>query len=260
MSQWPGSHSTWLFELGPGAQGSLCRGEALPEETSLLQDRTYLFSLSYTEKGKKRNYLYPICSPFAYYYYCYRYRLIYRRRMVPFHGTITMTEHESLTLRPRPCLQCSESLGSSPPGRGANQGELRELYKAGNLTVFVGNLLLPGFPVQLDFHFQLGPHSSAHWHGLLTDNKLFLDTPRSALDQNNRQSLTATLEYVEEETAVSLVFVNFQLARSDRGDLLRTFSYLGFEVVRPDHPLLPPWEDVIFMVYPMERDCCLQRD
>ncbi|CAM2108172.1 unnamed protein product [Caretta caretta] len=102
----------------------------------------------------------------------------------------------------------------------------------------------------------LGPHSSAHWHGLLTDGKLFLDTPRGALDQNNRESLTATLEYVEEKTAVNLVFVNFQLARSDRGDLFRAFSYLGFEVVRPDHPSLPPWEDVIFMVCPLERDCC----
>ncbi|CAM4696205.1 unnamed protein product [Eretmochelys imbricata] len=130
------------------------------------------------------------------------------------------------------------------------------LTRAGNLTVFAGDLLLPGLPVQLDFHFQLGPHSSAHWHGLLTDGKLFLDTPRGALDQNNRESLTATLEYVEEKTAVNLVFVNFQLARSDRGDLFRAFSYLGFEVVRPDHPSLPPWEDVIFMVCPLERDCC----
>uniref|UniRef100_K7FL25 Ornithine decarboxylase antizyme 3 n=1 Tax=Pelodiscus sinensis TaxID=13735 RepID=K7FL25_PELSI len=245
--------------------------------TSLLRDHTYLFSLSYTERGKKRNYLYPICSPFAYYYYCYRYRLIYRRRMVPFQGSpqsITMTERESLTLRPRYCLQCSclpferetvsDSLGGivqirSPWRTPAPTGvsfQLARLVTAGNLTVFAGDLLLPGLPVQLDFHFQLGPHGSVHWHGLLTDSKLFLDTPRGALDQNNRESLTATLDYVEEKTAVNLVFVNFQPTRSDRGDLLRAFSYLGFEVVRPDHPLLPPWEDVIFMVYQMERDCC----
>uniref|UniRef100_A0A8C5F144 Ornithine decarboxylase antizyme 3 n=1 Tax=Gopherus evgoodei TaxID=1825980 RepID=A0A8C5F144_9SAUR len=157
---------------------------------------------------------------------------------------ITVTERESLTLRPRYCLQW------------ANQGELKELYKAENLTVFAGDLLLPGLPVQLDFHFQLGPRGSAHWHGLLADGKLFLDTPRGALDQNNRESLTVTLDYVEEQTALNLVFVNFQLARSDRGDLLRAFSYLGFEVVRPDHPALPPWQDVIFMVYQLERDCC----
>lgn len=38
------------------------------------------------------------------------------------------------------------------------------------------------------------------------------------------------------------------------GALLRAFSYMGFELVRPDHPALPPWENVIFMVYPLERD------
>uniref|UniRef100_A0A8C0GN85 Ornithine decarboxylase antizyme 3 n=1 Tax=Chelonoidis abingdonii TaxID=106734 RepID=A0A8C0GN85_CHEAB len=165
---------------------------------------------------------------------------------------ITMTERESLTLRPRYCLQCVGSQPVSAPGNGGFAASLQ----AGNLTVFAGNLLLPGLPVQLDFHFQLGPRGSAHWHGLLADGKLFLDTPCGALDQNNRESLTATLEYVEEQTALNLVFVNFQLGRSDRGDLLRAFSYLGFEVVRPDHPALPPWQDVIFMVYQLERDCC----
>uniref|UniRef100_A0A674IRD6 Ornithine decarboxylase antizyme 3 n=1 Tax=Terrapene triunguis TaxID=2587831 RepID=A0A674IRD6_9SAUR len=152
-------------------------------------------------------------------------------------------------------LQVGNSVGSQPVSAPGNGGFAASL-QAGNLTVFAGDLLLPGLPVQLDFHFQLGPHSTAHWHGLLTDGKLFLDTPRGALDQNNRESLTATLEYVEEQTAVNLVFVNFQPARSDRGALLRAFSYLGFEVVRPDHPSLPPWQDVIFMVYPLERDCC----
>uniref|UniRef100_A0ACB8G7Z7 Ornithine decarboxylase antizyme 3 n=1 Tax=Sphaerodactylus townsendi TaxID=933632 RepID=A0ACB8G7Z7_9SAUR len=67
-------------------------------------------------------------------------------------------------------------------------------------------------------------------------------------------SLTATLEYVEEETDVDRVFVNFRKCRSDRGNLLRAFSYLGFELVRPGHPALPPWRDVVFMVYPLERE------
>lgn len=38
------------------------------------------------------------------------------------------------------------------------------------------------------------------------------------------------------------------------GALLRAFSYMGFELVRPDHPALPPWDNVIFMVYLLERD------
>ncbi|KAI4590304.1 hypothetical protein MJG53_001353 [Ovis ammon polii x Ovis aries] len=121
-------------------------------------------------------------------------------------------------------------------------------WKAGKLTVLSTDPLLHKGPVQLDFHFRLTPQTSAHWHGLLCDHRLFLDIPYRALDQGNRESLTAALEYVEEKTNVDSVFVNFQNNRNDRGALLRAFSYMGFEVVRPDHPALPPWDNVIFMV------------
>ncbi|XP_006861497.1 PREDICTED: LOW QUALITY PROTEIN: ornithine decarboxylase antizyme 3 [Chrysochloris asiatica] len=170
---------------------------------------------------------------------------------------ITYKEREDLTLRPRSCLQCSESLAGLQVGRSADQGDLnplKEVYSDGHLTVLATDPLLQEYPVQLDFHFRLTPETSAHWHGLLCDHRLFLDIPHRALDQGNRESLTATLEYVEEKTNVDSVFVNFQKNRNDKGALLRAFSYMGFEVVRPDHPALPPWDNVIFMVYPLERD------
>jgi hypothetical protein len=61
------------------------------------------------------------------------------------------------------------------------------LFQAGNLTVLSTDPLLHQDPVQLDFHFRLTPHSSAHWHGLLCDHRLFLDIPYQALDQGNRE-------------------------------------------------------------------------
>ena len=36
--------------------------------------------------------------------------------------------------------------------------------------------------------------------------------------------------------------------------LLRTFSFLGFEIVRPGHPLVPKRPDACFMVYTLERE------
>ncbi|NP_001278997.1 ornithine decarboxylase antizyme 3 [Erinaceus europaeus] len=223
------------------------------------RSRPTAYSLSYTKRGKTRNYLYPIWSPYAYYLYCYKYRVIIREKMLPwpYCKSITYKEQEDLTLRPRCCLQCSESLVGLQVGSSTKQGEqnqLKELYSAGKLTVLTSDPLLHQDPVQLDFHFRLTPHTSAHWHGLLCDHRLFLDIPYRALDRGNRESLTATLEYVEEKTNVDSVFVNFQSNRNDKGALLRAFSYMGFEVVRPDHPALPPWNNVIFMVYPLERD------
>uniref|UniRef100_A0A8C6RMJ7 Ornithine decarboxylase antizyme 3 n=1 Tax=Nannospalax galili TaxID=1026970 RepID=A0A8C6RMJ7_NANGA len=202
-----------------------------------------LYSLSYIKRGKTRNYLYPLWSPYAYYLYCYKYRISLREKMLPCcYRSITYKEQEDLTLRPHCCLQSRLLLS------------ILFLFQAGNLIVLSTDPLLQQNPVQLDFHFRHTPHSSAHWHGLLCDHRLFLDIPHQALDQGNRESLTATLEYVEEKTNVDSVFVNFQNNRKDRGALLRAFSYMGFEVVRPDHPALPPWDNVIFMVYPLERD------
>lgn len=36
--------------------------------------------------------------------------------------------------------------------------------------------------------------------------------------------------------------------------LVRTFSFLGFEIVKPGHALVPPRPDVFFMAYNFDRD------
>uniref|UniRef100_A0A4X2L1D7 Uncharacterized protein n=1 Tax=Vombatus ursinus TaxID=29139 RepID=A0A4X2L1D7_VOMUR len=93
-----------------------------------------IYSLSYTKKGKKRNRLYPLCSPFAYFNYCYKYRFTVREKMMPCnpcYRSLIVTERDSLTLRPRCCLQCSESLAGLQVGRSTEQGDheqLKELY------------------------------------------------------------------------------------------------------------------------------------
>ncbi|KAL7987315.1 hypothetical protein Chor_006234 [Crotalus horridus] len=42
--------------------------------------------------------------------------------------------------------------------------------------------------------------------------------------------------------------------RDDRASLLHTFSFLGFKIVRPGHPLVPKRPDACFMAYTFERD------
>ncbi|VFV38236.1 splicing factor 3a subunit 2 [Lynx pardinus] len=41
---------------------------------------------------------------------------------------------------------------------------------------------------------------------------------------------------------------------ASRAALLRTFSFLGFEIVRPGHPLVPKRPDACFMAYTFERE------
>ncbi|KAM6434615.1 ornithine decarboxylase antizyme 3 [Liasis olivaceus] len=166
---------------------------------------------------------------------------------------------------PRPWASALATACSVPEFEGARPNQRRhsgpedklspsEIYKAANLTVFANDGQQPDRPVQLDFHFTRGSQGTTHWHGLLHGRTLFLDTPHLALEFNSRESLTATLEYTEEKTDAEQVLVNFHKSRRDRGDLLRAFGFLGFQLVSPDHPALPPWEDTIFMAYPLERD------
>ncbi|KAJ7307253.1 hypothetical protein JRQ81_009250 [Phrynocephalus forsythii] len=153
--------------------------------------------------------------------------------------------------------------GGSPARRRAqeeNYAGLKEVYKAGKLSVFASDRQPPDRPVQLDFHFARGSQGTSHWHGLLLGHALFLDMPRHVLDLNSRDSLMATLEYVEEKTEADRVLVNFHRSRPDRGDLLRAFGFLGFDLVRPDDPTLPPWDDAIFMAYSMDRGPCVEEN
>uniref|UniRef100_A0A8C0A416 Ornithine decarboxylase antizyme 3 n=1 Tax=Bos mutus grunniens TaxID=30521 RepID=A0A8C0A416_BOSMU len=140
-----------------------------------------------------------------------------------------------------------ESLVGLQGARHTEQGDqdqLKELYSAGNLTVLSTDPLLHKDPVQLDFHFRLTPQTSAHWHGLLCDHRLFLDIPYRALDQGNWESLTAALQYVEEKTNVDSVFVNIQNNRNDRGgESALSFLALCAEAADSNFPFigdLPP--------------------
>lgn len=57
--------------------------------------------------------------------------------------------------------------------------------------------------------------------------------------------LTFFFQYPVGETCLLLYFL---------AALLRTFSFLGFEIVRPGHPLVPKRPDACFMAYTFERD------
>uniref|UniRef100_A0A2I3GA97 Ornithine decarboxylase antizyme 3 n=1 Tax=Nomascus leucogenys TaxID=61853 RepID=A0A2I3GA97_NOMLE len=89
--------------------------------------RPSVYSLSYIKRGKTRNYLYPIWSPYAYYLYCYKYRITLREKMLPrCYKSITYKEEEDLTLQPRSCLQLGLQEGKST--EQGNHDQLKELY------------------------------------------------------------------------------------------------------------------------------------
>ncbi|XP_068608872.1 LOW QUALITY PROTEIN: ornithine decarboxylase antizyme 1b [Brachionichthys hirsutus] len=167
--------------------------------------------------------------------------------------------HCSSTRSPGP-LWCSDAPlppPKIPGGRGNGTRDhtpsTRLLHSDRRLTVTeepAGN----GRPGIL--HFQSCPcvTKTVQWDAVLRGGALYVEVPLGPLPEGSKESFAALLEYAEEHLKVVSVLVCFYKSRDDRAKLVRTFGFLGFEIVKPGHALVPPRPDVFFMAYNFDRD------
>lgn len=125
------------------------------------------------------------------------------------------------------------------------------LHKDEKLTVTQATSV-SGNPSLLHFHYQLSERRSASWDTALLEDSLFLEIPAGALVEGSKEGLTALLEFAEEKLKVNYVFLWFHKGREDRMSIIKTFHYMGFEMVKPGNPMVPARSDLAFMVYSLE--------
>lgn len=122
------------------------------------------------------------------------------------------------------------------------------------LTVTQDLPVSDGKPHIVHFQYEVTEVKVSSWDAVLSSQSLFVEIPDGLLADGSKEGLLALLEFAEEKMKVNYVFICFRKGREDRAPLLKTFSFLGFEIVRPGHPCVPSRPDVMFMVYPLDQN------
>jgi len=101
----------------------------------------------------------------------------------------------------------------------------------------------------LRFVHKLTDNHKLEWETALWSNRLYIQVPSNLAKQGSRDSLVALLDAAEEHLGCTQVIIGLPRDIEDRAQLIRTFKFIGFELVPPGHPELPGAPDLLFMAY-----------
>lgn len=106
---------------------------------------------------------------------------------------------------------------------------------------------------KISFVLKDGNHLISLWYALQIEQNLYIELPHGEMPSGIKECFVSLLDYVEEELGVVNMFLCIPKLHESRGGLLRTFLFLGFEVVHNMKcGLVPSNDNYIFMAYSFE--------
>jgi hypothetical protein len=100
------------------------------------------------------------------------------------------------------------------------------------------------------FRYAVTQQAILTWDTIFARNNLYIEVPNGLLPDASKEAFVALLEYAEEVLQCAHAIVYFRKDRVDRAILIRTFMFLGFQVVPPGNELAMSYDkDHVYMGY-----------
>lgn len=142
-----------------------------------------------------------------------------------------------------------ESLSSEPPSHhAAYQPEHRELVISKILERKERQ------PVKIEFKIYLTENTFTRWEAVVQGGCMYLRMP-GVLQAGSKESFILLLDFAEERLHCTNCIICVQKSRADRATILRTFMFMGFQLLAPNSPVMPQQinnPDYIFLHYNMQ--------
>nr|XP_034838659.1 LOW QUALITY PROTEIN: ornithine decarboxylase antizyme [Maniola hyperantus] len=107
-------------------------------------------------------------------------------------------------------------------------------------------------PVKIDFKIFLTENTLTRWEAVVKGGTIYLRVP-GILQSGSKESFMLLLDFAEERLGCTNCIICVLKNRSDRATLLRTFMFMGFQLLPPNSPLMQEINnpEYIFLHYNM---------
>lgn len=109
-------------------------------------------------------------------------------------------------------------------------------------------------PVKVDFKIYLTENTVNRWEAVVQGGTIYLRMP-GVLQAGSKESFMLLLDFAEERLGCNNCIICVLKSRPDRATILRTFMFMGFQMLAPNSPMMPQEitnPEYIFLHYNMQ--------